>query len=155
MQPRHPFMVFFFLQPSGYLSPLPCTKVTTLDGSKLKHLHPNGWFHYIFKITFIMSTYTRIQWHEVPSTKGSKMARNEALRPGMERYREIQNVGALNSTFHPKPSGKYCWHGILTCWLKMLLGAHTWNKTISYSHNINISGNLYFHWTGLRYLAEA
>jgi hypothetical protein len=30
------------LQPSGYLSPLLCTKATAPDWSKLKHLHPNG-----------------------------------------------------------------------------------------------------------------
>jgi hypothetical protein len=42
IQPHHPFVVFFFLQPHAYLSPLPYTKTILLDKSKLKHLHPSG-----------------------------------------------------------------------------------------------------------------
>jgi hypothetical protein len=42
MQSCHKFIVFFFLQPRGYLFPRPCTKYATLDGSKLNHVHPSG-----------------------------------------------------------------------------------------------------------------
>jgi hypothetical protein len=57
---RQPFTVFFFLQPHGFLFPLPCTKAAAHDVSKLKHLHPSGWFHCIFRITFITSMYSEM-----------------------------------------------------------------------------------------------
>ena len=34
--------------------PCPCIKSTTLDGSKLNHLHPSSYPHFILRITFIM-----------------------------------------------------------------------------------------------------
>jgi hypothetical protein len=66
MQICYPFTLFFFLQPCGCLSPLPCTKVAIPDGSKLKHLHPSGWSHCIFRIAFIMCTYKRFDniWNQ-------------------------------------------------------------------------------------------
>ena len=53
-QPRYPFTLFFFLQPCGWLFPLPCTKSAALEGLKIQYLHPSGWSHCIFRITFII-----------------------------------------------------------------------------------------------------
>jgi hypothetical protein len=125
MQPYHPFIVFFFLQPHGYLSPLPCTKIVALDKSKLKHLHPNGWFHCIFRITFIMCTCKHAWWDGVPPAKGGKwqeMNLQGHAQIGTMRFK--MHTRAPKSKFIPKPSGKpsrkYCWCGILACWLRML-----------------------------------
>jgi hypothetical protein len=88
MQSRYKFIVFFFLQPCGCLSPCPCTKAATLDGSKLNHLHRRDWSHCIFRIAFITIVYSKMG----PYAKGGKMAWDEPLRPGAERYCEFENA---------------------------------------------------------------
>jgi hypothetical protein len=55
MQFHHKFTISFFLQPHDYLSPCPCTKSTTLNGSKFNHLHLSGSFFGIFRISFTTS----------------------------------------------------------------------------------------------------
>jgi hypothetical protein len=108
MQPRHPFTVFFFLQPCSCLFPLPCTKATTRsNGLKLKHLNFSGWSHCILRIAFIMCTCKYVWWDGIPLGKGCKMGRVEPPRLGVEKYREIQNAyWSAKVQVHSKNLGK-------------------------------------------------
>jgi hypothetical protein len=75
----------------------------------------------IFRIAFIMCMYKCVQCDKFLPKKGGKMARDEPSRLGTESYREIRMSAEVpKSKFIPKPLGKYCWHGILMCPLRML-----------------------------------
>jgi hypothetical protein len=98
---------------AGYLSPLPCTKVAVLDGSKHNHLYPSGWFHCILRIAFIICIDKCVQWDGVPLAKSGKMAWDEPPRLGTERYPKIQNLRwSAKVQVHPKTIGKLplAWH---------------------------------------------
>jgi hypothetical protein len=112
MQPCHPFNVFFFLQPRGCFSPFPCTKAATHDRSKLKHLHPNGWSHCIFRIAFIISVYSEMGSLWQRAEKWCEMNLQGWAWNSIVKF--WMHVGVPKTWFMPKPLGNYCWCGIMT-----------------------------------------
>jgi hypothetical protein len=104
MQSRQKFTIFFFLQPCGYLSPSPCSKVATFDGSKLNHLHLSCSSYGIFRIPFITSMYSEMGFLRQRAEKWGEM--NLHLRPGPKRYSKFEKTRwSARNLVHPNTLG--------------------------------------------------